>query len=211
MNIDTLQESLHRLDQKIKNAKSEVKREKKQYKAAKRFLKAVLAAQAIIQHEAKECQQKAQQSIIAIVNRCLGDVFGHRYSFAIFTKTARGSTQARCVFTKYDHEINPIEEAGGGVVDVASFGLRLAAILLSIGTRRIAILDEPFRFVSSEYQPVLADLVNEIAKELKMQFILVTHDDNLKLGKVVRLNEPTRKGGDKRQTNRSRVKKPKRP
>jgi DNA repair exonuclease SbcCD ATPase subunit len=48
-------------------------------------------------------------------------------------------------------------------------------------------LDEPFRFVSDEYQPAVADLMEEMADKLGIQFIIVTHEENLKIGNVIKL------------------------
>ena len=70
--------------------------------------------------------------------------------------------------------------SGGGVIDIASFALRIA--LWSISSPRpmnTLIFDEPFRFLSRELQPRAGIMLQEICKKLGLQIILVTHNPSL--------------------------------
>jgi ABC-type molybdenum transport system ATPase subunit/photorepair protein PhrA len=81
-----------------------------------------------------------------------------------------------------------MEEDSGGVVDVASFVLRLSCLMLSKPPlRRLIVLDEPFKFVSVEYRDNVRAMLEKLAKDFKIQFIMVTHIEELITGKVVRL------------------------
>lgn len=85
-------------------------------------------------------------------------------------------------------ELDPMSSTGGGVVDVASFALRIAALLMQKPAGRLLlILDEPFRFVSEEYRDRVKDLVEELSKELGIQFIIVTHMKELQCQKIVEI------------------------
>ena len=53
------------------------------------------------------------------------------------------------------------------------------------GQPAFVVLDEPFRFVSREYRPAIAELVKELSEELNVQFVLVTHSSEFEIGKVV--------------------------
>lgn len=77
----------------------------------------------------------------------------------------------------------------GGVRDVLSLGLRLAKLLTEIPRReRVLILDEPFKNVhGTKERERAAQLILLLADELKIQFILTTGLDWLKIGKVVEL------------------------
>jgi DNA repair exonuclease SbcCD ATPase subunit len=46
------------------------------------------------------------------------------------------------------------------------------------------ILDEPFRYLSEEYRPKVAVLLEKLAEEFDFQFIIVTHIPELAIGSV---------------------------
>jgi DNA repair exonuclease SbcCD ATPase subunit len=147
------------------------------------------AAQAIIQQVARTCQQRAHRQIAAIVTRCLQAVFDDAYTFRIiFDRKPSGKTEPHLAFVRDGVEYEPLDAAGGGVIDVAAFALRLAALLLSVPRRRLLLcLDEPFRHLSKNHLPRVRGLLETLAAELKVQFIIVTHAEELQAGKVIEL------------------------
>ena len=146
-------------------------------------------ARQVIQVAAKEVQSQVHSRISGIVTRCLRSVFeDDAYEFLISFEMIRGKTEARLTFVRDGIEVDPLTASGGGVVDVAAFALRLAALVLSRPQRRrLLVLDEPFRFVSKEYRPRVASLLETLSTEMDIQFILVTHDPAFHLGKVIEL------------------------
>ena len=48
-------------------------------------------------------------------------------------------------------------------------------------------MDEPFKFVSEEYRENVRVLLEQLSKEMSIQFIFVTHIQELVTGKVVKL------------------------
>ncbi len=148
----------------------------------------VLEAQRVVQLVAQSLQQKAHHQIAGLVSRCLATVFDRPYTFKIHFDTKRGKTEARIVFERNGYEIDPLTASGGGVVDVASFALRLSALLLSRPPlQRFLALDEPFRNVSKQYRRPLCVLVEQLSKELGVQFVIVTHIDELTVGTIIEL------------------------
>lgn len=140
-------------------------------------------AQQVVQQIANELQQQAHHRIAAVVSRCLKAVFDEPYRCGITYRARRGVTEAELMFVRNDVAVDPMTECGGGVVDVAAFALRLAAILLSRPPlRRVLIMDEPFRFVSHSYRPRVRELLRSLAGELGVQFIIVTHFEDLCVG-----------------------------
>jgi predicted ATPase len=149
----------------------------------------VLQAQKILQEVAESVQNAAHSRIAGVVTRCLKSVFGDSaYEFKIEFRQLRGKTEARLTFVRDGEEINPTGGAGGGVIDVASFALRLVCLMLSKPTkRRLLILDEPFRFVSKEFQSKVRELILTLAREMSVQFVVVSHDSQFRIGKIVEL------------------------
>lgn len=145
-------------------------------------------AQKLTQITAQNVQQRVHNQIASVVSRCLSAVFDEPYQFKIHFERKRGRTEARLVFVRDGEEIVPMQGSGGGVLDVAGFALRLACLMLSKPkARKLLILDEPFKFISSEYRERVSDLLNTLAIEMKIQFVMVTHIPELQTGKVVRI------------------------
>jgi len=142
----------------------------------------------IIQGVGQRLQEMAHDRIAGVVSRCLEVVFDEPYEFKIVFEKKRNQTEARLVFVRDGMEINPMDAAGGGVVDVAAFALRLACISLRRPLlRKFVVLDEPFRFVSVQYRPRVRQMLEQLAEQMGMQILMVTHAPELVVGKVVEL------------------------
>lgn len=166
----------------------QVSDERKALRSNRREQQYIREALALAQAVAKRIQEEAHRRVSDIVTRSLAAIFDEPYEFRILFEEKRGRTEARLVFYREGVEFDPMDAAGGGVVDVAAFALRLSCILLSQPPlQRIMVLDEPFRFVSAEYRPRVAALLMSLAKELGCQFIIVTHQEEMRIGKVVEL------------------------
>jgi ABC-type cobalamin/Fe3+-siderophores transport system ATPase subunit len=143
-------------------------------------------AQEIAQDVARRLQETAHEQIASIVTRCLQSVFMDNYEFRIVFEKKRGKTEARFVFVLAGEEVDPLRNSAGGEVDVASFALRLAALLLhKPPLRRLLVLDEPMRCLSKNHSEAVAELFRELSEELGVQIIMVTHDKSLAVGKVI--------------------------
>ncbi len=157
-------------------------------KKSKRKLKDTIKAQEICQLVTATIQHRVHEKIATVVSHCLETVFEEPYKFRILFERKRGKTDARLVFERGGLHVDPLTASGGGVVDVAAFALRLSCLLLTKpNLRKVLILDEPFRFVSEEYQDRVASMLRQISKDMKVQVVQVTHNERYKIGKVVRL------------------------
>lgn len=184
----SLKAAADRLSEARRFARLKFKEEKAQLAAAEEAVTDAVEAQRITQLVSASLQQKAHERISVVVSRCLSSVFDEPYQFKILFEQKRGRTEARLVFMDGTNEVDPLSASGGGVVDVAAFALRLSALLLSRpARRRVLIADEPFRFVSAEYRERVRMMLEELSRELGVQFILVTHIEELKTGTVVEL------------------------
>lgn len=180
---------LQQLQEQRRAALAEAAREEQASAAACRATAAIMSAQQIAQSVAAAVQSAAHERIASVVSRCLEAVFPDTYTFRIAFEQKRGRTEARLLFLRGDQEVDPTTAAGGGVVDVAAFALRLACLLLSQPTaRRLLVLDEPMRFINgSEAQARMAELLPLLCQELNLQIVLVSDDPWLRLGTVIDL------------------------
>ncbi len=171
----------------LKSANAMLKQERKLRKLAEKKLKTALEAQKLIQAIASATQSKVHEKIATVVTKCLRIVYEKPYTFVIHFEQKRGKTEARMVFVdEHDNEMSP-RRAAGGMLDVASFGLRLSALMLTRPhARRLLVLDEPFRFAGA-YREKIRSMLEQLAVELDVQFVIVTHDKELMAGSVVEL------------------------
>lgn len=180
--IDGLKAKVSLLDNQIAS-------EEKASEKCVKELNDTLKAQEVIQSIAQTIQQQAHQRVSSVVSRCLTAVFDDPYEFRMVFEQKRGKTEARLVFIRNGVEFDPMTESGGGVVDVASFALRVAALVLSRPQlRRVVILDEPFRFVSRGYRSKINALLQALVDEMQIQFVIVTHFEDLRMGTVIDLS-----------------------
>ncbi len=195
--IDQLEVDLRQKQGELDHATRTLAEEEERLVREKARLADVEEALSILQNLATTIQNKVHGQIASIVSRCLAAVFDDPYEFRIHFSRTRGRSAATMVLVGLDGvEIDPLTATGGGVVDVVSFALRLASLLLTKpARRRLLIMDEPFRFVSKEYRGRIVALLETLAHELQVQFLIVTHMDELAGANVtkVQLTKPPRR------------------
>lgn len=163
-------------------------RESAALKKAEREEQDCQGAQEVLQSIALTVQQQAHKKISHVVSSCLSAVFDDPYEFRIEFERKRGRTEASLKFRRRELEVDPLSAAGGGVVDVAAFALRIACLVLHRPRLSpVVILDEPMKFVSVQYQDRVRQMLEQISEDLKVQIIMVTHADNLATGNVINL------------------------
>ena len=133
-----------------------------------------MKAKAVLQLAATRTQSQLEFKLSALVTTALSSVFPDPYKFKVKFVERRGKTECDLLFERNGNELEPVEGAGGGTVDIASFALRLAFWSLIKG-RSILIMDEPFKFVSEGYQEDCAEMLKSISEKLGIQVIMVSH------------------------------------
>jgi len=185
--LDQLRQSLDRSLSQRATLQNQIAEETRNLKKTRKRVDASTRTRAVLQTIAKQVQDQTHQQIAAVVSQCLECVFDDPYQLRIVFEQKRGRTEAQLEFER-DGTFDPLTSTGGGVVDVASFALRLASIVLSKPhTRRVVVLDEPFKWLSADYQPRIKTLLELLADELQFQFVIVTHLEALKCGKIYEL------------------------
>lgn len=190
MNTEIVRELLTQYRHDHKAATETLRRERSAGKRAKSDVENLSRALSLVQASAEEIQNHIHQQISKLVSKCLKAVFDDPYNFEIRFVKKRGKTDAQIVFSRNGIEMNAKDGIGGGVLDVASFALRLACISLqNPRPRKLLILDEPFKFVSEkkEYRQRVRLLLETLSSEMGFQIVMVTHDPALTIGKVIEI------------------------
>ena len=145
---------------------------KERISSLKTLLESTLEAQKIIQAVAVATQSKIVFRINNIVNRVIQAGFPE-YSFELKYEVHRNKSEAIMKFFCDGEPIEILSDAGG-VVDLASTGLRFALWSLS-NTANIIILDEALKFVSADLRARASEILTQICHTLGVQVIMVTH------------------------------------
>ena len=160
------QSSQEMLDKKLKH-KEELLQE----------METILKSQVLLQTVAEEVQSQLSSKIDNIVNLGLATCFPE-YSFELKYVPSRGKTEVRFVFKLGDDEVDILNQNGGGVVDLVTFCLRVAVFAIS-STDNVIVLDEPYKYVSKTLRPKVAELLSALSEKMNIQFIYVTHIEEL--------------------------------
>lgn len=162
--------------------------EKRRVQAAEQKSLDAKDAQERMQLLSQSVQQLVHQRISEIVTKCLAAVFDDPYEFKIRFERKRGRTEAELLFCRRKLEVDPLSSSGGGAVDVAAFALRAVCLVLNRPRlSRVLVMDEPFRFVSAEYQNKVRKMLEMICRELSVQIVMVTHNPKYITGTVVEI------------------------
>lgn len=137
-------------------------------------------AASLIQKVAQETQSNIVFHIENIVDKALETVFQDEYKFSFNFVQKRGKVEAEHFLIRNDGtEVDIINGAGGGVIDIVSFALRIAVWTLSNNVQNVIVLDEPFRFLSQDLQDRAGEILKELSVKLGIQFIIVSHNEKL--------------------------------
>lgn len=186
--VETLREFIDSKKYSYQQLFSSYKKENEYLEQAKIKMSDATEAQQLIQDTAQMIQKKAHNQIASVVTKGLQTVFDKPYIFKIEFEKKRGRTEAHLIFEKDGIEFDPLTECGGGLIDIAALTLRVACLMLSKPKARpVIILDEPFKNVSKEkgYLDKVPLFLNGLADDMGIQIIVVTHIDELKVGKIV--------------------------
>lgn len=180
-------QELDRLLVRLKLAKEQIKQEKTKLTEALARVEDCQTAQTILQQVAQQIQHSAHVKVAEIVSKCLTAVFEHPYELRIEFERKRGRTEAKFLLYRDGHFVRPFQTSGG-VRSVVSIALRIVSLILHLPPgRRILFLDEPFQGLSKPNLKKIGSLIETLSRELKVQFVIVTHDPELQVGQVIQL------------------------
>jgi len=135
-------------------------------------------AQLIIQTVSQETQNQITEYISDLVSSALDAVFDIPYEFKLEFVQRRGKTEADLKFIRNGSELDPLDDSGGGVINVAAFALRISLWSLMKSSRNVIICDEPFNFLHNrEAHRRVSELLKSMSEELGLQIIMITGED----------------------------------
>ena len=178
MEFTEIKEKLNTLKVKKQSNEELLKSRKQRLEEIKTETEEVLKSISVCQNVATEVQKQLSVKIDTIVNLALATCFGDEYTFKLNYVPARGKTEVEFLLLQNGKEIDPMNQNGGGLIDILCFALRVAVFNIS-HTDDVMVFDEPFRFVSKGLREKVAEVVHTFSERLNIQIIEVTHVEEL--------------------------------
>ena len=151
----------------------------KEYNTLKQYNEDLSKARALIASVGQHTQSYLKDYIESMVTTALQAVFEEDYQFVIDFDIKRNKPEAKISLKLRGEETDPKDSCGGGVLDIASFTLRV--VLWSIENPKssnVIILDECFKFLHGKMENA-SQLLKKLSKDLNIQFIIVSQLDEL--------------------------------
>lgn len=115
----------------LKAAESELTNIDAKIKKEQNNRAALAEATNILRNLYEQTQERFHGQVQQIVSFCLKEVFGEEaYTFKINFTQKRNQVEASLAFVRDGEEFDPLQAAGGGVLAVACFALRMAVLYL---------------------------------------------------------------------------------
>ena len=177
--MNSLQERVSQLQGKQSQLQSLIDNKQVELKRLTKRQQVLEDTQVLLQKTAQETQDNLKVHLEDIVNIALDTCFPGEYSFCMVFELKRGATVCE-MYLEDDNGFtqDPLESNGGGLADIISFALRIAVWSLS-KPDNIIVLDEPFKFLSVNLVPLAGQILHDMSKRLGLQFLMVTHDEEL--------------------------------
>ena len=143
-------------------------------------LEVYIKARWVLSEVVRITQENFTGKIESLVTMAIKAVYDNKdYKFKLSLERKRNKMECRAYVDDNGEELDLEEDMGGGLLDVVSFALRV--VLWSFQkprSRDIFILDEPMKW-TGELVTKAGFMMKEISDRLKIQMLIVTHDDAL--------------------------------
>lgn len=179
MNSEQLRTKLERRKGEKAKLEEGVDRTAYEIKQMKRGLIRHEKALEIVKAVGLETQKQLEYHLAEQVSLALAAVFDDPYELKINFQEKRGKTEAEILFTRRGLEMRPIGSVGGGAIDIASLGLRLAywSMRQDKKTRPVLLLDEPFaRLKGEEANRKALAMLRELSEKIGIQIIMISDE-----------------------------------
>jgi len=173
---DKFETYLIRTKEELRILTSDLKDKKRKIRVLDKKEKNLILARKTINNVFALCSREANSIVEDIVTLSLQTVYGEKYKFKLKQQIKRNKTESQPYLLKNGKErkLRP-----SGVVDVVSFGFRLAVWALQNKQSGNFWLDEPFKWVQKTKEPVVGQMMSEIGDLLNIQMVMTTHSISL--------------------------------
>lgn len=155
---------MSQLESMVGQAKSRVKRQPK--------------VQDYLEKLQEVCHQKSVGMYEELLSAVVQDVLPSDKKVSLTLKTLRGLPSLDIEMVKGEGERESIlEGSGGALTNILSAGLRVIALARS-GSYPFLVLDEPDCWLKPSRVPQFANVLGQIATELNIQVLLISHHDS---------------------------------
>jgi DNA repair exonuclease SbcCD ATPase subunit len=176
--IKLLQQELDRNKAKKELLSSQLEQEQIKLKKLTRRVRHAEEARDVIINVGRKTQEKLEFHISSLVSTALAAVFPDPYSFLLNFIHSRNNSSASMFLERNGKKYNPLQATGGGVVNITTLALRIGFWSLK-KNRPVFILDEPTRDLYPHLQPKASQMFKMLSEKMKLQFIIVSHEDGL--------------------------------
>jgi len=179
MNLSKIAKKLQEISTEQKLLKQSIKDRTQEKNVLSKTLDDLEESRNLIQEASIRTQKELEYHISSIATKMLQTVFEDSIEFNVEFVTRRNTTECDLLIKEDELQMKPLDSCGYGVADVASIALRISYWKLTDNIRNVFILDEPFRNLDKEKQPIAAQILKELSEQLNIQFIIVTHNKEL--------------------------------
>jgi len=124
-----------------------------------------------------------KERIEQIITEALQIVYGSSYSAVLIYSVKNNRSHLDIELVK-DTKAGKVQRRmngfGGGVSDTISIPLRLSVILGSGQTAKVCVFDECYKHLDPERIPFAANFIRQIAEQLGIQIIMLSHHEAMK-------------------------------
>lgn len=174
MDIEQIKNKFIGFKAELKMTLNSLEEKEKEFNSLKEYNENLQKARIIIAEAGKFTQSYLKDYIENMVTSALQAVFEEEYQFIIDFDIKRNKPEAKILLKIHGEEVDPKDSVGGGVLDVASFALRI--VLYSIQnpkSNNVIILDEPLKFLHGKMENAMK-MIKDLSKKLGIQFIIVS-------------------------------------
>ena len=174
MNVDQLKSKFVAYKTECQLTLNSLEIKEKDYNSIKEYNEDLQKARILIANAGQHTQTFLKSFIEEMVTTALQAVFEEDYQFVIDFDIKRNKPEAKINLKLRGEETDPKDSCGGGVLDVASFALRV--VLWSIENPKssnVIILDEPMKFLHGRIENAMK-MIKDLSKKLGIQFIIVS-------------------------------------
>lgn len=132
----------------------------------------------VVQKLTEISRRDTLDKVASIVSVALQEIKDPTLTFKINYKVERNQAIAEFLIhdSKLQRDMDPLQSCGGTLIDLIELPLKVSLLLKwSPQLAKVLILDESFKFVSTADRPKLASFIRQLAENLGLQIILITH------------------------------------